>query len=225
MESFRLTEGWMREQFDRFNREYFGGGLPVPRLSLSRARTRMGTFSCKRRRRLLRSELYDFAISLSTHYIQSERDYQNTLLHEMIHYCIAYTGLKDSSAHGVVFRGMMENLNKKHGWDIRVSVRRGEAHAPDTPASSRLPRLLLAVELADGRHLVSIVNPRYISQLDKQLRRLNQVKTYGWYQTTNPFFHDFPQARSLRGRFVSPSDYRSLTEEATPVGSSAKSNY
>jgi len=36
----------------------------------------------------------------------------------MIHYSIAYTGLKDTAPHGVVFRGMADAMNKKYGWDI-----------------------------------------------------------------------------------------------------------
>ncbi len=222
MDTFQLTQGWMREQFEKFNHDYFGGGLPEPRLSLSKARTRLGSFSCKRRRRLLRTELYDFTIRLSTYYTQTERDYQNTLLHEMIHFSIAYTRLKDTSSHGVIFRGMMDNLNRKYGWEIRVT---GGKLQPREPASRELPaaphvsqeamRLMLALVTHDGRHMVTIVNSRYAKDLDRRLRSLSEIKSYGWYHTTNVFFRDFPRVRSLRGRLVSAEKFKELTSEGS----------
>ena len=50
---------------------------------------------------------------------------KSVLLHEMIHYIIGYTGLKDTSAHGVVFKGLMDKLNSQYGWDMsQIDLRR-----------------------------------------------------------------------------------------------------
>lgn len=85
----------MEQWFTTFNEQYFDGGLPLPRLALSRSKTRLGSMSCKRVTRLLRGTKFsDFTIRLSNYYDLSERDFQNVLLHEMIHYHIAYTELK-----------------------------------------------------------------------------------------------------------------------------------
>ena len=121
-----LTVEILKEWFVRFNTDYFDGTLPVPRLALSRARTRLGSISYKRRRRWLKTEVYDFCIRVSTYYACSERDYQNVLLHEMIHYYIAYHRLRDTSAHGRLFRKMMAELNTRHGWQISISARKRE---------------------------------------------------------------------------------------------------
>ncbi|MBQ8048001.1 MAG: SprT-like domain-containing protein [Prevotella sp.] len=209
----KINSEWMRRQFAQFNRDYFGNGLPEPRLSTSKARTRLGTFSCKKRRKLLRTELYDFAIRLSTYYEQTERDYQNTLLHEMIHYSIAYTGLKDTSPHGVVFRGIMDNLNRKYGWEISVTGKKTAVERPRTMSRS----LLLALITHDNRRMLTIVNPRYARSLDARLKRHSEVKSYRWYTTTNSFFLDFSKVRSLRGRLVSLADFARLTDDAIPV--------
>lgn len=219
----------MREQFERFNRDYFGGGLPLPRLELSRARTRLGTFSCKHRRRLLRTELYDFTIRLSTYYPQTEREYQNTLLHEMIHYSIAYTRLKDTSPHGIVFRGMMDNLNRRYGWEISVTghaamrqpKERDLSSSPEDTHDNRSlssALLLLAITTTDGCYVLTIVNPAYFRRLDQQLRQLRNVKTFGWYQTSDSYFRDFPHVRSLRGRRVSRLVYERIVAGAVPLG-------
>lgn len=57
---------WMEHWFAIFNKEYFDGELPLPRLALSRSRTRLGSMACKRVKRLFKSEKFtDFAIRLS----------------------------------------------------------------------------------------------------------------------------------------------------------------
>ena len=85
-----LTTDILRTWFRQFNADYFGDELPVPRLVLSKARTRLGTMACKCQRRLLKRVYTDFTIRISTYYDCNEREYQETLLHEMIHYYIIY---------------------------------------------------------------------------------------------------------------------------------------
>ena len=115
-----VTVEWMEEWFRRFDHDYFGGKLPVPELGLTRAKTRLGQLAYKRATRWGRTKLYDFKLSMSTYYDMTDRQAKSVLLHEMIHYIIGFTGLKDTAPHGIVFRGMMDNLNRKYGWDIRV---------------------------------------------------------------------------------------------------------
>ena len=118
-----IDEAWLHASFDTFNRLYFDNELPRPRLSLSQSRTRLGSMSCKHKLTWRGYKSYQYAIHVSTYYNQTERQYQNVLLHEMIHYYIAYKGIADTSPHGKVFRQMMKNLNEKYGWEISVSSR------------------------------------------------------------------------------------------------------
>ena len=97
----------MEEWFKRFDQEYFGGKLPLPELGLTRAKTRLGQLAFKRSTRWGRTKIYDFKLSMSTYYDMTEKQAKSVLLHEMIHYIIGYTGLKDTAPHGVVFRGMI----------------------------------------------------------------------------------------------------------------------
>ena len=41
----------------------------------------------------------------------------------MIHYYIAYKGIRDSSAHGKIFRSLMSVVNTRHGRHVSVSVK------------------------------------------------------------------------------------------------------
>ena len=48
-----LTTDILRTWFRQFNTDYFGSELPMPRIVLSKARTRLGTMACKCTRRLM----------------------------------------------------------------------------------------------------------------------------------------------------------------------------
>ncbi len=207
---------WVRRNFQRFNADYFGGKLPEPRFVVGRARTRLGSCSWKRKTLHGHSSYFDFTIAISNYYDQEERDFQNVLLHEMIHLSIAHSGVKDSSSHGVLFRGMMERLNRE-GWDIQVShSMKGVGKTAARQGSERRNRLVLAIETDDGRCFLSCVNTHYAYRLDDMMRRSTNLKRFAWYLSDDPWFDDKPVVRSLRGIVVSPEVFREKTKAMTP---------
>lgn len=216
-----VTIDWMEEWFKRFDQEYFGGKLPLPELGLTRAKTRLGQLAFKRSTRWGRTKIYDFKLSMSTYYDMTDKQAKSVLLHEMIHYIIGYTGLKDTAPHGVVFRGMMDNLNRKHGWDIRVMTstkgwKVSEKIEARKKAAGPQTYLILAVELKDGKHFLSRVSPRFARSLERQLLKAKEVSSYSWYTTQESYFEDFPQVRSLRGRRITKGDFENLRNVLTP---------
>ena len=208
----QVTLEWMSYWFAKFNTDYFRGGLPQPRLALSKSKTRLGSMSCKKRVRLFRTECYGYTIRLSNYYDQTERQYQNVLLHEMIHYSIAYARIKDTSPHGTVFRGMMENLNRKYGWEVSVTT-----SMKVVPRAGGVPKnktyLVLALETSDGKSFLSVVNPRFARQLEEQTILVRTIKEHHWLRTTNPYFSDFPAVRSLRAKRVSRDVYEHFAKD------------
>ena len=216
-----VTIDWMEEWFKRFDQEYFGGKLPLPELALTRAKTRLGQLAFKRASRWGRTRLYDFKLSMSTYYDMTEQQAKSVLLHEMIHYIIGYTGLKDTSPHGVVFRGMMDNLNRKYGWDIRVMTstkgwKVSERVAEKKKAKGPQTYLMLAIELKDGKFYLSRVNPGFARRIEKQLPMVRELRSHRWYTTQESYFEDYPQVRSLRGRRITKGDFEKLQNVLSP---------
>lgn len=210
-----VTVEWMEKWFETFNSSYFEAKLPLPVMALSRARTRLGQMAFKRASRWGRVRLYDFRISMTTYYDMTDHQAKSVLLHEMIHYAIAYTGLRDTSSHGIVFRGMMDNLNRKYGWDIRIATSTKGWKVSDRVKSKQTLRgpqtyLMLAIEMHDGKYYLSRVNPRFASGIERKIRALGEVKHHQWYTTQESYFEDYPQVRSLRGRRISKGDYSEL---------------
>ena len=216
-----VTIDWMEEWFKRFDQEYFGGKLPLPELALTRAKTRLGQLAFKRASRWGRTRLYDFKLSMSTYYDMTEQQAKSVLLHEMIHYIIGYTGLKDTAPHGVVFRGMMDNLNRKYGWDIRVMTstkgwKVSEQVAEKKKAKGPQTYLMLAIELKDGKFYLSRVNPGFARRIENQLPMVRELRSHRWYTTQEPYFEDYPQVRSLRGRRITKGDFEKLQNVLSP---------
>lgn len=216
-----VTIDWMEEWFKRFDQEYFGGKLPLPELALTRAKTRLGQLAFKRASRWGRTKLYDFKLSMSTYYDMTEQQAKSVLLHEMIHYIIGYTGLKDTSPHGFVFRGMMDNLNRKYGWDIRVMTstkgwKVSEQVAEKKKAKGPQTYLMLAIELKDGKFYLSRVNPGFARRIEKQLPMVRELRSHRWYTTQESYFEDYPQVRSLRGRRITKGDFEKLQNVLSP---------
>jgi len=208
---------WLRRWFATFNRQYFDGGLPTPRFHIGHSRTQLGTLSFKRKMTLRGARLFDFSLGMSNYYDQSERQFQSVLLHEMIHLSIAASGLKDTSPHGVVFRGMMSRLNRE-GWDIHVMTpTSGLARAHTGSAQVIEQYLVLAIELVNGKHYLSSVNPRYARTIHGQMADVSKIKHAAWYTTSDPWFADKPRIRSLKGIAVSEDTYAAKTASMKPI--------
>jgi hypothetical protein len=203
-----LTIDYLRQAFEHYNDLIFEGKLPVPKLKWSRAKTRLGQMACKRKTSWGRTKYYDFTISISNYYKLTKEEIDDVLIHEMIHYSIAYTGLKDTSAHGIVFRGMMDKINRTFNRHITISVRTCNLQA----RSAQQPKdyLILALKMKDGKYFLSSVNPSAAGKLAISLARAREIAHYAWYQSQDEYFNSMPRVRSLRGRQVSEEIYKTM---------------
>lgn len=208
---------WMKTNFMRFNTQYFDGVLPLPRLRAGRSRTQLGTMSCKRKTSWGRTKLYDFTISLSNYYDQTEHQFQSVLLHEMIHLSIAVSGVKDTSPHGIVFRGLMQRLNRD-GWDIQIMTKTRDYTKAYTGTATVIAQyIVLALEMNDGKRFLSSVNPKFVRDINQQLRTIPQISHYAWFTTSDRWFETMPKVRSLRGRRVTVDVFQAKTQAMKPI--------
>lgn len=207
-----VTLSYLKQAFTYYNRQLFEEKLPVPCLKLSRAKTRLGQMACKRKVSWGRVRFYDFTISISTAYDLPQNELDDVIIHEMIHYAIAYTGLQDSSAHGKIFRGMMSAINRKHGRHITITARRRLLAATQKEHEKPTEHLVLALKTSRGEHFLSVVNPDYAGKIALQLAKTPDIEHFAWYKSTNDFFRPMPRVRSLRGRKVTAEVFRSMCD-------------
>lgn len=119
-----ITVQYIKDRFEVFNKQMFGGALPLPVIRVSKAKTYLGAVTYKRKRTWYgKVVISDFKLCISARYELSENLLEDTIIHEMIHYYILYNGLKDTSPHGRLFRQMMKAINEKFARHIVMSHR------------------------------------------------------------------------------------------------------
>ena len=118
----KATVPYIEKKFEEFNRQMFGGKLSKIPVELSDAKTFLGQCVFKKRRKPIgKTELYDFRLRINTRVDLPEREIEDTIIHEMIHYYIGYNKLEDASAHGPLFLSIMNEINRKFGRNLTVS--------------------------------------------------------------------------------------------------------
>lgn len=204
-----LTECYLHEQFAIFNKRYFGGVLPEPRMAVSHSRTRMGQFVYLPHPHVsdVSAQAPCYCIRVSDYYDMPFVEYQRTLLHEMIHYYIAFTHAHDTSPHGPLFRQHMKRLNAD-GWNVTISY--NPRQWPLRYQREAVTTLLLLVETTKGEHFVSAVNPGYAAELGLAVATSPAVLRYHWARTTDFSYAQYPRVRSLRGHKVSKEEYEHI---------------
>ena len=173
---------------------------------------------------------YDFTIGITTAYRLNTEQIDDVLIHEMIHYHIAYHQLRDNAPHGRRFRQIMETINHDYQRHIRISVRHANLPTRDgddtrpphngTTQSrpNRLPPyVVLAIQTKDGHYFLSSVAPNAVAKLHTIVGHQKHFQEARWYVSHDSALSCYPRVRTLRGVRVSPQEYERITTQATPL--------
>jgi len=199
------TVEYLEERFDTFNRMCFDGALPRIPIKLSRARTFVGRLIYRPvrdwRGRVVRRE--DFVLRISTYFDLPEAEIEDTLIHEMIHYWIAWKGIKDTSSHGKEFRRIMKEINALHGRNLTIS------HKSTPEEQDRDTRVrdhwFCVSQLADGRTALTVAAQPCIARIRRAFRWSPTVRSQTWYRSRDPWFNRYPHCRSPKIFPVDPA--------------------
>ena len=105
--------------FNEYNKKCFGGCLPLPTFSLVHSKRTLGRFIC---------DFYDDdemenpRIEISDSYEYTEDRLRDILVHEMIHYYLAYTGEDIYLSHGKEFKNLANYFNTNFGMNITKTI-------------------------------------------------------------------------------------------------------
>lgn len=212
----KATRAFIEELFNKWNERAFGGELPLPTIRMSSARTFLGQMGWRTERTLLGgTHNKDFTLKISTRYDQTEDEITDTLLHEMIHYYIAYRQLKDSSTHGPLFRRLMADINHRFQRHLTISHQRTEAERQQD--TQRRQHLVCVSTFKDGRQGITIATRTSLFHLWDHLPQIPDIMATQWYSTTDSYFNRFPRSRTLRVYKISPADLQQHLKGALPL--------
>lgn len=107
------------ENFKKYNKLYFDGKLPLPKFEIMHTYKISGYFIYDpvKKGRIRKKKIY-----MTDNFDFPENVYRDILVHEMLHYYIAYNKIKDNDDHGEVFMKMANDLNKKYGLGITKKI-------------------------------------------------------------------------------------------------------
>ena len=141
-----VTKNWIEKNYNKFNKLYWDGKLPVIEFKISRSRNTWGFASF--RYDYANDTIHPLALTLSNYYDSPENVKINTLLHEMIHIA-DYTFHPEHfirngrrvtghyyDAHGYWFRGEAKRI-EKFGWTIAKHVTKEEENVSKLSAKSK----------------------------------------------------------------------------------------
>ena len=109
----------MYEMFTECNERYFNGSLPIPYLNTMNKLNILARFEYNKDKNGEHPIKWQ-EIKISDCYDYTEDDFREIMVHEMIHYYIAWNGIKDNKEHGKEFLRISEEINKKYNLNITI---------------------------------------------------------------------------------------------------------
>lgn len=218
-----FDEAYLRERFNRFNREVFGNALPTVRFAPSRARTYAAQYLYRKSPLTRRTLPESRCIRYSTFYSFPEPLHLNQQVNHFVYEDFLEHSLRDTSAHGAIFKRLGAEIREKHGYDVCASLKidvtaggmsvHGEAMSEHGGRNgSRYFFCLLEI---DAEHYgVCTVAKTAIFELWDKLGPAFNCRGWKWYASRHVFFSKFPRSRGkLRYYAVSRTEIQSLAGE------------
>ena len=221
----KATIPYIEQKFEEFNRQMFGGRLPKIPVELSDAKTFLGQCVCKKRRRPFgQTELYDFRLRINARVDLPEQEVEDTIIHEMIHYYIGYNRLKDASAHGPLFLGIMNEINRKFGRHLTVSHRSTSEQREQLQDKRSHYHVIAVVSFHDGRTGIKVL-PRVLRSILYYYNNVlanRDIASIQLYMSNNIYFNRYPNSSALKVHFMDVSEIDKQLEGAEKMACDGK---
>ena len=208
---------YTKRKFEEFNRLMFGGELPEIPIYLSDAKTFLGKF-CFKKRKLPngKTAYYDFSLRMNTRLDLPEQEVEDTIIHEMIHYFIAYKNLEDASAHGPIFQHIMKSINERFGRHLTISYKTTAAEREALQDKRPRYHVVAVLQLCDGRFAVKVL-PRIMQRIVYYYNQMKKQPTVAYIQlfmSNDIFFNRYPNSSALNARIVDEEEVMAHLEGA-----------
>ena len=215
------TIPYIQRKFQEYNALYFDGSLPEIPVRLSNAKGFLGKVSFRKERQGLfgKTKNTGFVLRINTRIDLPEEVVEDTILHEMIHYYIAFHQLPDTSSHGTLFRQMMARINRQGNRHIAVSHRLTDEQQTQAAGKEKV-RVVCVVHFRDGRTGLKIVpkQVRSVLAFHTSAQRHFPIDRMEWYLTKNGYFAKYPSSNALRIYLVTDTqELASALSDARPV--------
>ena len=209
-----FTLPFISDSFHRFNKLVFEDKLPTPIFLLSHARTFVGKFEVKETRNWMGSVHCNYLMRFSTSFDLPEEELEDIILHEMIHFSLRISNMRDVSPHGPKFRTMMEIINERFNRHITIS------HKSDGTSSLSSRRLAWhivgVVTFRNGKKGVKVL-PRIEERVLEWNRRVltaSDVASTKYYLALHELFQRYPNSTAMKVGIVDEAELNEALKDA-----------
>lgn len=212
----RPTKEYLQRKFAEFNDLCFNRELPPIRIELTSSKRTLGQFVAPKISGWYARDPKMCHIRVSTFHDFDEREIEDTLIHEMIHYHLWYTGRRDTTGpHGANFKRMMEAINREFGRNITVRHKMEANDERSGAASGRFsPHYILVTYWRDGRRYVTLTARTRIFEMHEFFSRHPEVERLEWYFSVCPCWDIYPRSRSYKLYSTDGVEFDGWLEEA-----------
>ena len=201
------TISFLLHTFKWVNRDIFDNSLPPIEFKIGNAASYSGKFFHPTTQIgfLRTTPNINPYIVISRRYDIPATQIEDIVIHELIHYYIYLSGIKDSSPHGKRFLEIMLQINRDHGRHISVSTRiNPQTQATDTRTRKKY---ICISHLETGDLGITICGKTSVLRLHQAISRIPSVKKTEWHISINPWFNRFPMVRSCKIYKISHENY------------------
>ena len=179
-----LTVSNISKWFDEFNARYFKSVLIKPSFRITKHKTYLGRYWYRRSFN---------RIDISVYYKREEKNYQCTLLHEMIHCYIDQQNIRDTSSHGVEFKRIASYINRD-GWNIRRTCSLSEYNVLTT--SDNIECYILHYKYNNEDYLANVAkgSVKKLNRWFKNGMYSHSVRFINWYHGYSNKFFNMPKS-------------------------------
>lgn len=217
------TRDYIKDKFNYFNYLIFQNRLPEIPIEISDVKSYVGLCVFKRKKTLSgKWKYFDFRLRFNTRIDLPEKDIEDTIIHEMIHYYIGFNQITDTSPHGKIFKTMMEEINKKFNRQISIRHRSTQSQKEDLIDSKsrwHVIALLIPASKSHGNIFIKVL-PRVIPKIIHYcsvFEKDERVARIELYLSNNPFFNRFPNSASLKAHLWEEMELRNNLQNAHPL--------
>ena len=199
---------YIENKFAAYNALIFGGQLPVPRFRLCRVKTYLGKCAYQRRKPFFgKEEFYNFELRFNCRMDLPAEEWDDIIIHEMIHYYIGFNHLRDRSAHGPVFCKLMKGINAKYGRHITISHKLSPEQRLALADQRPKPHVVAVVSFRHGSGGIKVLpcEAAKVKQYYKKVLSSPKVDSVRLYRTSNPFFNQYPTSMAYNAYRIEPA--------------------
>lgn len=201
-----VTKEFVQEKFAYFNSLIFNGRLPEIPVELCDATSFIGQYKSSietdpQGKRQRSKERLRFSVAFNL----TERELEDIVIHEMLHYFLAYHGLEDRTAHGPLFRALMKSVNDRHGRSVSITHRMSPSEINSVRSTKRSWHVIAVLRLASGATGLKVlprVAPKIIDYYNFAAND-RDVREVSLYLHDDPYFNQFPTSVARKCHLVS----------------------